>query len=130
LVQVPVVVERIIWRLGCQSGKRKETETAEPVVQADDHDALCSQGVVRIKCRAAMHHGPAMTGLPELSITRDKHEAFVRRAKQFLREWHVEECPVRFDVVAIDNVRGHVPVVRLHKDALRPEIRRPYLSRI
>jgi putative endonuclease len=82
---------------------------------------------VEVRTRAVVK---GKTGLPELSITRDKHEAFVRRAKQFLREWHVEECPVRFDVVVIDNVRGHVLVVRLHKDALSLEIRRPYLSRI
>jgi Holliday junction resolvase-like predicted endonuclease len=70
------------------------------------------------------------TGLPELSITRDKRGVFVRTANQFLREWHIVKCLVRFDVLAIDHVAGNPPVVRLHKDALSPEIRRPYLSRI
>ncbi|HEY2120985.1 MAG TPA: YraN family protein [Candidatus Acidoferrum sp.] len=77
---------------------------------------------VEVRTRAAVK---GKTALPELSITRDKHEVFVRTAKQFLREWHIEECPVRFDVVAIDNMPGRAPVVRLHKDALSPEIRRP-----
>ena len=82
---------------------------------------------VEVRTRAAVK---GKTALPELSITRDKHEVFVRTANQFLREWHIAECPVRFDVVAIDDRAGAPPVVRLHKDALSPEIRRPYLSRI
>jgi hypothetical protein len=40
-----------------------------------------------------------------------------------MREWHIEECPVPFDVVAIDNIVGAPPIVRLHKDALSPEVR-------
>lgn len=82
---------------------------------------------VEVRTRAAIKGKP---GLPELSITRDKHELFVRTANLFLREWHIPECPVRFDVVAIDNSPGIPPTVRLHKDALSPVIRRPYLSRI
>jgi len=58
--------------------------------------------------------------LPELSITREKHEVLVRTAHYFLRERHLKECPVRFDVVAIDNTPGKAPVVRLHKAALSP----------
>ena len=58
---------------------------------------------VEVRTRAAVK---GKTALPELNITRDKHEVFVRTAKQFLREWHIDECPVRFDVVAIDNVPG------------------------
>lgn len=82
---------------------------------------------VEVRTRAAVKGKP---GLPELSITREKHEVFVRTAKLFLREWHLPECPVRFDVLAIDNVPGRPPVVRLHKDALSPEIRRNSPSRI
>lgn len=69
---------------------------------------------VKVRTRAVTKN---KTGLPELSITRDKHEVFVRTARQFLREWHIEDCPVRFDVVAIDHVPGSAPIVRLHKDA-------------
>jgi putative endonuclease len=82
---------------------------------------------IEVRTRAVMKGKPA---LPELSITREKHEVFVRTANQFLREWHIAECPVRFDVVAIDNLAGAPPVIRLHKDALSPVIRRPYASRI
>lgn len=82
---------------------------------------------VEVHTRATVKSKPA---LPELSITREKHELFVRTAKVFLREWHIAECPVRFDVVAIDAVPGSSPVVRLHKDDLSPGISRPYLSRI
>ena len=56
--------------------------------------------------------------LPELSISREKHQVLVRTAHAFLRERHVKKCPVRFDVIGIDNTPGKPPVVRLHKDAL------------
>src|ERR1041384_5479762 len=46
------------------------------------------------------------TALPELSVTREKQRVVVRAALRFLAERHVEECPVRFDVVAIDNHPG------------------------
>lgn len=82
---------------------------------------------MEVRTRAAVKGRHAS---PELSITREKHEVFVRPANQFLREWHIAECPVRFDVVAVDNLAGKPPLVRLHKDALSPDIRRPYLSRI
>lgn len=56
-----------------------------------------------------------------MSITADKHEILVRTARYFLRERHIDECPVRFDVVGINNAPGQPPVVRLHKAALSPE---------
>jgi putative endonuclease len=82
---------------------------------------------VEVRTRAAVKGKAA---LPELSITRDKHEVLVRTARYFMREWQIQECPVRFDVVAIDNTAGTPPVVRLHKDALSPDTRRGSLSRI
>jgi hypothetical protein len=60
------------------------------------------------------------TALPELSITRGKHKVLIRMAHYFLRERHIGDCPLRFDVVAIDNSPGRLPVVRLHRDALSP----------
>ena len=64
--------------------------------------------------------------LPELSVTREKQRVVVRTAQRFLAERHVEECPLRFDVVAIDNLPGKPPVVRLHKDAFSPQLDRQY----
>lgn len=66
------------------------------------------------------------TALPELSVTREKQRVVVRTAQRFLAERHVEECPLRFDVVAIDNHPGKLPVVRLHKDAFSPQLDRQY----
>ena len=60
--------------------------------------------------------------LPELSVTREKQRVVVRTAQRFLAERHVGECPLRFDVVAIDNHPGKPPVVRLHKDAFSPQL--------
>jgi len=72
---------------------------------------------VEVRTRAVVKGMPA---LPELSIGREKHQVLVRTAHAFLRERHVKECPVRFDVVAIDHAPGQPPVVRLHKNALSP----------
>jgi putative endonuclease len=58
---------------------------------------------------------------PEMTITRAKHHVLVRTARYFLRERRLQECPVRFDVVAIDNRPGRPPVLRLHKAALSPK---------
>jgi len=72
---------------------------------------------VEVRTRVVVPGRPA---LPELSITREKHQVLVRTAHAFLRERHVKECPVRFDVVAIDHTPGRPPIVRLHKNALSP----------
>ena len=73
---------------------------------------------VEVRTRLAVKGKPA---LPELSITREKHEVLVRTAHYFLRERHLKDCPLRFDVVAIDNTPGQPPAVRLHKAALSPQ---------
>lgn len=73
---------------------------------------------VEVRTRLAMKGKPA---LPELSITKEKHAVLVRTAHYFLRERHLKECPLRFDVVAIDNTPGQPPAVRLHKAALSPQ---------
>lgn len=62
--------------------------------------------------------------LIELSITQGKHETLIRTAHYFLRERHIKECPLRSDVVAIDNTPGQPPVVRLQKSALSPFVHR------
>jgi Holliday junction resolvase-like predicted endonuclease len=61
------------------------------------------------------------SALPELSISREKHHVFVRTAHYLLRERNIGDCPMRFDVVDIDNRPGHLPIVRLPKFALSPE---------
>lgn len=63
-----------------------------------------------------------ITALPELSVTIGKQHLVARTAQHFLAERHVAECPLRFDVVAIDNSPGKPPVVRLHKDAFSPQM--------
>jgi putative endonuclease len=73
---------------------------------------------VEVRTRLAAKGEPAA---PELSITKEKHEVLVRTAHYFLRERRIQECPLRFDVVAIENRPGQPPAVRLHKAALSPE---------
>ncbi len=63
-----------------------------------------------------------LSALPELSVTPDKQHVLVRTAQRFLAERHVDNCPCRFDVLAIDNAPGRPPVVRLHKDAFSPQM--------
>jgi putative endonuclease len=68
--------------------------------------------------------GENPTALPELSVTSAKQGVLIRTAQRFLADRHIRDCPTRFDVLAIDNVPGSHPVVRLHKDAFSPQWRR------
>lgn len=43
-------------------------------------------------------------------------------AHYFLHDRPIQNCPLRFDVVAIKNTPGPPPVVRLHKAALSPQL--------
>jgi putative endonuclease len=63
---------------------------------------------------------PGLPASQKMSIGKEKHEILARTAEYFLRERHVRPCPVRFDVIAIDEIPGHPPAVRLHKAALPP----------
>ena len=76
--------------------------------------------IVEVRTRRVQKSQPE---LPELSITNEKHELLLRTAHYFLRERHIEPCPLRFDVVAIDDTPGQPPIVRLHKAALSPQSR-------
>ncbi|HTQ97142.1 MAG TPA: YraN family protein [Candidatus Acidoferrum sp.] len=75
--------------------------------------------IVEVRTRRAT---PGQAAQPELSITVEKHEVLVRTAHYFLRERRIQDCPIRFDVVAIENTPGKPPVVRLHKAALSPQL--------
>ena len=81
-----------------------------------DGDTLA---VVEVRTRLADKTRPA---LPELSIGREKHEVLLRTAHYFVREYHLKDCPLRFDFVAFENTPGQAPEVRLHKAALSPEL--------
>jgi Holliday junction resolvase-like predicted endonuclease len=66
--------------------------------------------------------GDQLTRLPELSVTAEKQYMVAHTAKRFLAERDVKDIPLRFDVLAIDNIPGSPPEVRLHKDAFSPQI--------
>jgi len=63
-----------------------------------------------------------LSALPELSVTAEKQRVVARTAQRFLAERHVKDSPLRFDVLAIDNIPGGPPEVRLHKDAFSPQM--------
>ena len=63
-----------------------------------------------------------MSALPELSVTPGKQHLLARIAQHFLAERHVLECRCRYDVVAIDNSPGKLPVIRLHKNAFNTQV--------
>jgi Holliday junction resolvase-like predicted endonuclease len=65
----------------------------------------------------------SISGLPELSVGYAKQSVLVRTAQHFLADRHLHDCPTRFDVLAIDNIPGHPPEIRLHKDAFSPQLR-------
>jgi Holliday junction resolvase-like predicted endonuclease len=64
-----------------------------------------------------------ISGLPELSVSYVKQSVLVRTGQRFLADRHLHDCPTRFDVLAIDNIPGRPPEVRLHKDAFSPQLR-------
>ena len=68
--------------------------------------------------------GDQLTALPELSVTSYKQHVVARTAQRFLAERHIKDIPLRFDVLAIDNIPGSPPEVRLHKDAFSPQLHR------
>ena len=74
---------------------------------------------IEVRTRTAREDQAA---LPELSVTAEKQQAVTRTAKRFLLERHVKWRPMRFDVVAIEEVSGAPPVVRLHKAAFSPQM--------
>jgi Holliday junction resolvase-like predicted endonuclease len=49
-------------------------------------------------------------------------EVRTRAARRFLMVRQVKECPLRFDVVAIEEFSGQSPVVRLHKNVFNPRM--------
>ena len=65
-----------------------------------------------------------ISGLPELSVGYAKQNMLVRTAQRFLADRHLHDCPTRFDVLAIDNIPGRPPEIRLDKDAFSPQLRR------
>ena len=58
-----------------------------------------------------------ISGLPQLSVSYARQSVLVRTAQRFLADRHLRDCPTRFDVLAIDNIPGRPPEIRLHKDA-------------
>ena len=64
------------------------------------------------------------SAIPELSVNTAKQSVLIRTAQRFLADRRISDGPTRFDVLAIDNVPGHPPQIRLHKDAFSPQLRR------
>ncbi|MEQ1354273.1 MAG: YraN family protein [Candidatus Acidiferrum sp.] len=79
---------------------------------------------VEIRTRTIPDRSPALPAMPELSVTHSKQAVLVRTAQRFLSDRHLRDCPTRFDILAIDNIPGQSPVVRLHKDAFSPQLHR------
>jgi putative endonuclease len=65
-----------------------------------------------------------ISAIPELSVNTAKQSVLIRTAHRFLADRRITDGPTRFDVLAIDNVPGRYPQVRLHKDAFSPQLRR------
>lgn len=78
-----------------------------------------TRAFVEVRTRTAREDHAA---LPELSVTLEKQQTVAKTARRFLSERHVKGCPMRFDVVAIEEVPGESPVVRLHKAAFCPQM--------
>ena len=79
---------------------------------------------VEIRIRTVRDESSALPALPELRVTFSKQAVLVRTAQRFFSDRRLCDCPTRFDVLAIDNIPGQSPVVRLHKDAFSPQLHR------
>lgn len=77
---------------------------------------------VEVKTRKA---GDGDRPTPEEAVTGEKQGHLTRIARQFLRARHIEDGSWRFDVLAIEEVVGQRPEVRLHKGAFVPRTGRP-----
>ena len=77
-------------------------------------DVLGYDGETEIRTRTVRED---ISGLPELSVSYARQSVLVRTAQRFLADRHLRDCPTRFDVLAIDNIPGRPPEIRLHKDA-------------
>lgn len=69
---------------------------------------------VEVKTRTSLSRD---FGSPEQAVTPEKQRHLSHMARQFLRDYHAERAPFRFDVLAIEAAPGRRPVVRLHKGA-------------
>jgi putative endonuclease len=74
---------------------------------------------VEVRTRTAREDQAA---LPKQTVTVEKQHLVGPTARRFLMERHVKECPLHFDVVAIEEFPGQLPVVRLHKNAFCPRM--------
>jgi Holliday junction resolvase-like predicted endonuclease len=70
-----------------------------------------------VRTRTARVDQSALSGV---SATAEKQHLVGCTTRRFLMERYVKECPVRFDVVAIEGLSGQAPVVRLYKNAFDP----------
>lgn len=73
---------------------------------------------VEVKTRSPSAPGSAT---PEEAVNWEKRRNLVRMAQAFLRARHLDSSDCRFDVLAIEARGGAPPLVRLHKNAFRPE---------
>ena len=69
---------------------------------------------VEVKTRSGTDERP---GLPEEAVTGAKRFYIERVARRFLAERRTLGISWRFDVVAIENRDGHLPDIRLYKNA-------------
>jgi putative endonuclease len=69
---------------------------------------------VEVKTRSGTEERP---GQPEEAVTPEKRSHIERMAKRFLAERRTPGVSWRLDVVAIETRSGHVPNVRLYKNA-------------
>ncbi len=98
---------RRVRRLGCIFVARNympEHAKGELDLIGFDGDTLA---FVEVRTRLAVK---GKFALPELSSTPEKHETLIRTGHYLFRERPIKECPLRFDVVAIDNTPGQPPL--------------------
>lgn len=79
-------------------------------------DVVATDGNTLIVCEVKTRSGPEY-GAPEEAVTRDKQARIRRLTHRWLAAYRVAWCPIRFDVVAIDDFHGDRPKLRHFRGA-------------
>ena len=95
---------------------RNRTGEIDIVAQAPDERTVV---IVEVKASAASL--PNFT--PEMHVTPRKQRKLITLAAQLAKRYKLTDRPIRFDVIAIENVEEATPVLRHHQGAFTSDIR-------
>lgn len=84
--------------------------------------ALAPDGrtIVIVEVKSAAGHNEDLP--PEVHVNAAKQKKLVSLAAYYVRHHDLLDRPIRFDVIAIDNVAGDQPIIRHHEGAFHSHV--------